>query len=253
MKVYIYTIPKAGTYFLADFVARLGYRNTGIHVLQSRFLDTAKYDHEFNARFPLRTKVERPFMTTLRGLKDGDLAFGHFPAPLMAWMFPDTVFVCAYRHPRQTLVSEFVDFRFRRADVRSVSVDAIADDRDAFVAYLKRRGVAHMASFAQMLAVTLLHNERLCTGFPPEQIHLLGFESLLNDPQTSESLAKRLCGDESRAARALKESKAAETKTKASGLSIDREALWSPQAEELYQGLDAEAYVKRGRELGWTI
>lgn len=253
MKVYIYTIPKAGTYFLADFVSRLGYNNTGYHVSQNKFLNTAKFDMDTNARFPSRSMVKQPFMKTLKTMRDGDLAFGHFPLPLMAWMFPDFFFVCAYRHPRKTLMSEFVDFRFRREDVRWLSRDEIADDRDAFVAYLDRHGEVHMSIFSQMLGITLLRQEPLCRRFQNERFHMLDFESMLKGKDGATGLAASLGIGADEALRALEATKAAETKTKATGLEIDRDALWSERAEEAYVRLNAEAYVTRGRELGWAF
>ena len=39
MKIYVYTIPKAGTYFIADFLGRIGFLNTGYHVMANYFLD----------------------------------------------------------------------------------------------------------------------------------------------------------------------------------------------------------------------
>ncbi|MCX7288625.1 MAG: hypothetical protein NTW20_14005 [Rhodobacterales bacterium] len=253
MKVYIYTIPKAGTYFLADFISRLGFHNTGFHVNQKKFLNTAKLDLETNARFPSQAMERQSFMKTLRDMNDGDLAFGHFPVPLMAWIFPEFFFVCAYRHPRQTLVSEFIDFRFRREDVRWIARDQIPDDRDAFCAYLERHGEGHMAVFSQMLAVTVLRNEPLCSRFQTGQFHMLNFETLLKSPQCAIDLANRLGIPPARATEALEQTRNAETKTKATGLDIDRAALWSDRAEDWYGKINAEAYVTRGRELGWTI
>ncbi|MEI6099243.1 MAG: sulfotransferase domain-containing protein [Alphaproteobacteria bacterium] len=253
MKVYIYTIPKAGTYFLADFIGRLGFNNTGIHVFQNEILDTAKFDMDTNSKFPSRTMVVQPFMKTLRGLQNNDLAFGHFPAPMLAWMFPDMFFVCAYRHPRQTLVSEFIDFRFRREDIKRLSPSQIPDDKAAFVAFLEGRGAEHMTIFAQMLGITLLYNEPLCKKFRRDRFHFLNFETLLKDSKGAIDLADRFMVDPERAVQAWEETKQTETKTKATKLEIDREALWSDQAEELYRQINGEAHVKRGRELGWTI
>ena len=253
MKIYIYTIPKAGTYFLADFIGRLGFSDTGFHISQKSFLDTKKFDQETNARFPSKTKEKQLFYRTLNRMADGDVAFGHFPAPLMSWMFPDFFFVCAYRHPRQTLMSEFIDFRFRRADIAWISQEAIADDRQAFCAYLIRHGQAHMAIFSQMLSVTLLLNEPLCRRFQLERMHLLNFERFLQGPEGASALAERLGVDPALAPAALAATRAAETKTKATDLQIDRAALWSDEAEDLYAALDAEAFVLRGRDLGWDI
>lgn len=253
MKIYIYTIPKAGTYFLADFIARLGFNNTGWHVNRGSFLNTARFDVETNARFPSKAMEKQGFQKTLGLMNDGDIAFGHFPVPLMAWLFPEFTFVCSYRHPRETLMSEFIDFRFRRADVPWVSREKVADDREAFALFLAKHGPNHMAVFSQMLAVSLLRNEPLCRRFQPSQFHIVNFSSLLKDPGEATALAEALGRPAEAAAAALQATKEAETKTKATGLDIDRAALWSDAAEEFYADLNAEAYVTRGRELGWTI
>lgn len=253
MKVYIYTIPKAGTYFLADFVTRLGFRNTGFHVSQSEFLNTHKLDHETNIKYPVRAIEKQFFVKTLRGLSDLDLAFGHFPVPLMSMLFPGFFFVCSYRHPRTTLVAEFVDFRFRRADVKRLNRERIPDDRSAFCAYLENEGPGHINIFAKMIGVTLLANEALYQAADGHRFHVLNFDELLKDPTVAINLASALGVDAERAIAALDETRSAETKTKATGLAIDREAFWSDRAEEIYHKLNAEAFVARGRELGWTI
>jgi hypothetical protein len=254
MKIYVYTIPKAGTYLLAELIARLGFVNTGFHVNRDRFLNTRKLDPETNAQFPSRAMEKQPFIRTLNGMKPGELAFGHFPVPLMGWLFPEFVFVCAYRHPRQTLVSEFIDFRFRRKDVRWIAPAAIPDDRAAFCEYLRRHGEGHLTVFSQMIGLTLLLREPLCGRFQDgEKFHMLSFERLVADSAEAERLAAFLRVDPAGARDAHAQALAAETKTKATGLDIDRAALWNDEAEMLYAGLGAEAYVHRGRELGWSI
>jgi hypothetical protein len=150
-------------------------------------------------------------------------------------------------------MSEFIDFRFRREDVRWIARDQIPDDRDAFAAFLERHGEAHMAVFSQMLAITVLRNEPLCSRFQTDQFHMLNFETMLKSPQCAIDLAGRLGIPSDRATEALEQTRSADTKTKATGLDIDRAALWSDQAEEVYHKINAEAYVTRGRELGWTI
>ena len=254
MKVYIYTVPKAGTYLLAELIARLGFVNTGYHVNQQKFLNTRKLDPETNIRFPSRAVEKQIFVRTLTGMQDGEVAFGHFPVPLMGWLFPAFVYVCAYRHPRETLVSEFIDFRFRRRDVRWIAPKAIADDAEAFREYLTRHGPGHMTVFSQMLGLTLLLNEPLCARFQEgAKFHMLSFDRLRTDPAEAERLARFLGVDAALARPALAGALAADTKTKATDLDIDRAALWSDGAEALYAALSAEEYVQRGRELGWDI
>ncbi len=253
MKVYIFTIPKAGTYFIAELLERLGFNNTGYHVSQKRLLDTKKLDLESNAKTPSKAMVEQNFTKTLREMKDNDLAFGHFPVPLMAWLQPQFRFVCAYRHPRKTLISEFIDFRFRRSDVKWISRDTIPDDREAFATYLVRHGENHAAIFSQMLAVSLLVAEPLCTRYPSEHFHFLNFDHLLADVEVARGLAAALGVNSIDIARVHAETLMAETKTKSSGTEVDRNSLWSDRAEELYVACRFDQYVQRGKELGWKI
>lgn len=253
MKVYVYTIPKAGTYFIAEFLERLGFNNTGFHVNQKRMLDTKKLDLAVNAKTPSKALVVQNFAKTLREMNDNDVAFGHFPVPLMAWIYPQFRFVCAYRHPRKTLISEFIDFRFRRSDVKWVSREAIADDKEAFATYLMRHGEGHAAIFSQMLAISMLVAEPLCTRYPPEYFHFLNFDQLIADPSVAESLAVGLGVTSRDVVKIHGETLLAETKTKASDVEIDRAAIWSDHAEQLYDLCGFESYVQRGKELGWKI
>ena len=34
MSIYIYSLPKAGTYFFAAFLAELGFEDTGLHIVE---------------------------------------------------------------------------------------------------------------------------------------------------------------------------------------------------------------------------
>lgn len=253
MKLYIYTMPKAGTYFIADFMGRLGFRNTGFHLSMNSFLNTQKLDNDTNARFPGRAKEIQPFTRTLRSMGDGDLAFGHFALPLLGTSYSEFSFICSYRHPRKSLVSEFIDFRFRREDIPWIAKSTIPDDRRAFCTYLKRNGPANISILSQMLAVSVLRKEEFCQGFDPSRHYMLNFERLLADPDEAGRLAVAFGATEAAGQSARLESIAAETKTKATNLGINRDALWSPKAEDLYKQLRADDYVRRGRELGWTI
>ena len=253
MKVYIYTIPKAGTYFIAEFLERLGFNNTGFHINQKRFLDTKKFGLVENARTPSLAMVEQPFMKTIRSMKDNDLAFGHFPLPLMAWLNPQFQFVCAYRHPRKTLVSEFVDFRFRRSDVPWISREKVTDDREAFTLFLEKHGANHATIFSQMLAISMLVSEPLCTMFPESKFHFLNFDRLISNSGIAVELAQSLGVwtdniEEIHAATLL-----AETKTKAGDIEFDRDAIWSVASEEKYAQFQFEDYVQRGQDFGWTF
>ena len=55
MKYYIYTIPKSGTYFLAELLERIGLFNTGWHIEIFDYLDTKIFDLNVNSKFPSET------------------------------------------------------------------------------------------------------------------------------------------------------------------------------------------------------
>lgn len=255
MKIYIYTVPKAGTYFLADLVARLGFENTGFHVSQNAFLNTRKFDLQTNAQFPGRAKENQFFVRTLRQQPPNSLSFGHLPVPLAKRAFPGFRFICSYRHPRKTLVSEFIDMRFRRKDIPWISPAEIRDDRQAFVEYLNRQGPAHERIFKQMYTVALLLADPFAVEYSPDEIALFNFESVLRSPEETVRISQAIGAPVSpeRAAEILAETRAAETKTKATGLSIDRESLWSEEADRVYRAMDFEAVVDRFRALNLDI
>lgn len=251
MKVYLFTIPKAGTYFISHLISQMGFKNTGFHVTKNKRLNTLKFDLSSNARTPSITSENVGFLPTLSEVKDREMAFGHFPAPLMAWMLPEFNFICAYRHPRKTLVSEFVDFRFRRADVPSLSRSVIPDDAEAFSTYLKRRGPKHAATFHRMLAARILSSEPNLNAFSKERFCFVNFERLIEDPTEIIGIARCLrvnngLNFEEIHARSLAE----DTKTRATEIDFDRSSIWSQDAEDQYANLKLDPILHRMTELG---
>ena len=239
MKTFLYTTPKAGTYLIAAFLERMGLENTGYHISKQDYLDTRSLSDEDNVSQPNKASVRQHFGITIAGLRDGQLAFGHMSLPLLAWALPDFRFVCAYRHPRRTLLSEFIDFRFRRRDVDLVSRERIADDREAFGAYMRDHGPIHMAIFRRMVETADLFRRPRFKAFPPEAVLFVNFDGLREgraDPAT-----------------AWAEAMSSETKTKANALDLDREAFWTPENEALAQKLQIDAAVARGRAAGLIL
>lgn len=252
MKIYIDTIPKAGTYFTAAFLSELGFTDTGLHVGQEEVLRTADFDARINAERPTKTAEKRAYAEVIRGLKEGELAFGHYPVALHPLRFPGVFFVCCYRHPRKTLVSEFIDFRFRRKDIGWISPRRIADDQEAFRAYMERHAARHLSAMRALLGVSWLMRVR-APGFTRRRYAFCNFDDLLTDSAVARNLAAAVGADPERAPAALEAAKAAETKTKATDIAVNRAALWTPEAERLYAASGAERLVRRARRLGWTI
>ena len=78
MKLYLYTLPKAGTYFMAELIGRLGYSNTGYHVERLRYLDTKSLDTKTNREMPDRAARNMACFDLMRRLRDREFAFGHY-------------------------------------------------------------------------------------------------------------------------------------------------------------------------------
>jgi len=257
MSVYVYTQPKAGTYFISDLITRLGFVNTGYHIMRLSYLDTKAHSLEDNARTPDIARVDRFFVPVLRGLKENELAFGHFPVPLNPEApLTHTKYVCAYRDPKQAVVSEFIDFRFRRQDMKWINAETIPDDRDAFVKFLKLRGVTgHYNEFRQLLLYRSLIVHPLATQLEKDRAHFVNFSELLTNPSEVRDIAQFLGVEMNleQAAQAHVEALTAETKTKASSIKVDRAALWSNEALEIYNTSPFPKAIEYARTLGLTL
>jgi hypothetical protein len=253
MKLYIHTVPKAGTYLLAAFMENMGFDNTGYHVSQDNYLDTRKFSLDENAKTPSITIEQQYFVILLRGLSDNQMAFGHLPVATLSWALPRYRFICAYRHPKKTLLSEFIDFRFRRLDVDFVSRSLIKDDAEAFVHYLNKHGPTHMTVFSGMIATATLFNNPVFIRYHADRVVFINFDDFLQTSGPAHTIAQHYGLDEKRVDDAWQSALATETKTNATSLKIDRDALWSAEALAAADKLDLETYVDSARAAGLDL
>jgi hypothetical protein len=226
-RIYIYTIPKSGTYLMSGFVHALGFPSTGWHIAQSQTLETLSADAKTNAREPSKTAVARGYLDSFTAVPPGHHAYGHF-SPL--YLTPSLItehgyrFIAIKRHPRDVLVSEFIDFRHRRVDVAWVSEARIPDPQRAFETYLARHGkvIRHICASFLLLEQTVANP--LYRELMRERRHLFLDFARLVDSEVSSEWRKAL---------------AADNKTKAAGLALryDRVALWTEKAEATYAQL----------------
>lgn len=254
MKLYLHTLPKAGTYFMAELVGRLDYRNTGYHVERLRYLDTFSVDPKTNREFPAAARRDVACFELLRSLQDKEFAFGHYEASAFPDVLTDFKFICMYRHPRETLVSEFIDFRFRRKGVTWVMPTAISDDAEAFVEYMRRQAVHPRNILSKMLGVQARVLDPNVPSHDPERYLFLNFSDVLHKPEEPlQRLAAFLDVEEELVTRASGDALEADTKTRATDLSIDRDGLWSDQARKEYARLNFQVLVEDARRFGWTF
>lgn len=254
MSIYIYSLPKAGTYFFAAFLAELGFEDTGLHIDRLSYLDTHKQTNEANARRPGGAKVKSFFVPVVRALAKHQVAFGHFPLPMhYKILAEDGIYVCAYRDPKRTLVSEFIDFRYRREDVRWLSRETVPDDHDAFNLYLKKHGLtAHLAVFREIVLLLSIVLSPLAPPVLRKNTIFVNFDEIRAKPRAALPLARFLQVElsEVEVLERLETALGAETKTKATEIALDRDALWSDEAESLYARSQFPAIKTMAEELG---
>lgn len=244
-KLYIFTLPKAGTYFLAQLLSRMGWYDSGIHLAEDHYLDTHRQDLQSARCRPLDVMRTQSYDLTLRALPYGALCFGHMNPMYFARPHLSEVAVLACRrHPREALVAEFIDFRFRRDEdwVRWVHPSRIPDDRLAFAEYLRQHGRVIADIVATYIAYRQLRQTDFYTGTREMGEYVdLRFEDLMGPAplpamrSIAQTFGQRL--DDATLIDILTGARGAENKTKSVGesIAVDRAALWTPQAEAAYQ------------------
>ena len=254
LAIYIYSMPKAGTYFFAAFLSELGFEDTGYHIDRTEYLDTHSKSLEVNIRTPGKARVKSFFVPVVRQLKATQVAFGHFPLPIhYAVLDTAGIYVCAYRDPRRTLVSEFIDFRFRRIGVKWILPETVPDDKAAFLLYLKRQGVTgHLSIFRDMIFLRSIVMSSLCPPLLKAKTTFVNFDEIRANPEAALPLARFLgtTFNDKMVFEKLQNALGAETKTKATEVPIDRDALWTAEAEALYAASEFPAIKAMAETLG---
>lgn len=78
MKVALCTVPKSGTYLVANFLEEVGIENSKLHLNDYEFSDyTTASTHEARVN-PEKFRVEKPFSEAVANLKDNKFIVGHF-------------------------------------------------------------------------------------------------------------------------------------------------------------------------------
>lgn len=247
-RAYIYTIPKAGTYLMSAFVHALGWASSGWHVAQNHVLYTLEFDRRTNLERPSKATASDSYLNSFSRLPERQHAFGHFnplfvPASLLA--DKDYRVIALRRHPREVLVSEFIDFRHRRHDLAWVGEGRVPDHAEAFALYLREHGpvirnICLDSLLLEQMQASLDYGE-LCRGARVLFQDFGTFVGAATGPAAALAIARFLGdgrdADEIAAVRV--QALAADNKTKATELVLpyEREALWTQAAEQAYQAL----------------
>jgi hypothetical protein len=239
--VYIYTLPKAGTYLLSSTLEELGLPNSGFHISFTSYLDTLAFSPEISRKLPSSTRVNSQYIKTFKQCA-GKMAFGHLsPAFLPPGIFKKTNVIASYRDPCEILISEFNDFRFIRNDVAFCSKDAEPNDAAAFTRYLERQAPVIRDIMIEMCRYLDSFSNTLYRPKYSECAPVVIDYNRLKDPDYLVSLDqlfdKLLPQSKQTFTLALASTFVKPTKTKSSGYNFDVQKLWDSHNNNIIKQL----------------
>jgi len=241
VRVVVCSLPKAGTYLVAEVLRGLGLVPAGVHVDERGFTDY-RFASFQQARHDYRhLDVEMPLRQTLLFLLPGQFVVGHLPCTpsVLQTLIPfRKLFV--YRDLREGVVSfmRFISDAGRGGE-RMASWSGLPDGPDKLVRMLEVSGQEYFDMVRPMLPWRGRED-----AFP------VAFEMLLGDrgQQAQSDCVARLAEflgaacSEQQVQQVLKEALAAETMTRSSGRT-DWRVYWSDAAERQFRVLGGEEMI----------
>jgi hypothetical protein len=219
----------------------MGLDNTGWHVSHKDYLDTKKFSDSVNKEYPSRTEVFSPIEKTFSMVPENSFCFGHvWPLRLAPYkeLKGDMRIIASSRSPKDALVSEFIDFRYRRKDLGFVSPDVIKDDVEAFTEYLKVQGEIIRKIYLRFLVTRMILGSPLRRVFFPNwNMITISYDELFKTPNLEK------INEISDFIRSKKNYKMndymillqKDNKTKNEGISVDRSLLWTAENLKIYK------------------
>jgi len=225
-RVIVVSIPKSGTYLVAEFLKALGYRWTGMHLAELAYTDYSGSALDDARRDPGRFARSEPLIISLERIHAGDFAVGHLPfkADIIDATRPfKRLFVA--RDLRTALIS-YMRFLHStgRLEARHLPWYSVSDPRQRCLVFLQTSAPYMLKRFYEpMVGWSKLHGTL--------QVR---FEDLTGDSTRAasviESVAAFLGAPTGEAQRVLRASLQSETITKSDGLTR-LDDYWSPEAE----------------------
>jgi hypothetical protein len=242
---------------MATALEMIGIRNTGWHLNVESYQDTNAYTHDRNKTHPSTTEKKQMYIKTLSLLPDQSLCFGHL-SPIF---FPPIIqkeikVIAVWRDLKEVLVSEFIDFRFRRKDVGWASKEMIPSDYEAFHIYMLNYSPT-IRDIANIFLSTraLFNNKHFNCACGDERYFELNFSVFLSDTGLEElkriaTFVQSPLSDYS-LKKTYRQALEAENKTKSNGvkLNFQRNELWDSISLSIFQeygfeSLNNELYSK---------
>ncbi|HXQ24672.1 MAG TPA: sulfotransferase domain-containing protein [Candidatus Acidoferrales bacterium] len=155
-RVFLTTIPKAGTYMMAKLLPRLGVADCGVHVMRHGVVDHRFAPEQLRRHYP--SAVGRPIALddSIRLIAAGQFAFGHIGvcnAEIRA-LFADFKIVMMYRNLRDAYAS-FVRYylEIRRDTIAVHRASLFHRDLQSLIAWdLDREGPYRLIGFREVCA-----------------------------------------------------------------------------------------------------
>jgi hypothetical protein len=228
-RVLVVSLPKAGTYLVAEVLKALGYGSTGMHLAETAYSDYNGAELDEARRNPGRFARREPLSQSVLRIAAGRFAVGHLPCKkeiVQATASFKRIYLT--RDLRTALIS-YMRFLAAtgRLGAKELSWYAIADPKARVVDFLRTSAPHLLDWFYKGLAGWSQVPGALC-------VH---FEDLMHERETAphavESIAAFLGRTPCDARRILSSSLASETITKSDGLTQLAD-YWSPEAERQF-------------------
>jgi len=155
-RVFLTTIPKAGTYMMAKMLPRFGLADCSIHVMQDGIVDHRFAPEQLRRHYPSAVGRRIPLGASIRLIAPGQFAFGHIGLHNagVRTLFQDFKVVMMYRNLRDAYVSLVRYFRELRQDtVPFHKASLFHQDLASLLAWdLDREGPLRLIGFRQLCA-----------------------------------------------------------------------------------------------------
>lgn len=224
------SIPKAGTYFLAELLAACGGVNTRLHVSKHEFSDYGSGSLEMQRRYPEQFQVRMPLAQCLSQIDGGEFALSHLPCDAeVCEVLVNCKVVFLYRDLRDCVISYM---RFLASTGR---------DNSAASEWIRLSGTDRLVAFLELYSWFFEAAAAMLKWTTHPAAIAVSYEALAGDggPQTQVAALLRVCehigrpSDASRASRILADCQNKNTLTW-SGKRTLRSEFWSSRAEELF-------------------
>ena len=230
MKVVVLTIPKSGTYLMAQLLSEFGLRNTHRHFHVNAVSDYSNANRDEARQYPDRFRVYQPLSKSIQELRNNEFAVGHLPARASKQLRQARV-VFVYRNLRDVLTSScrWIALSGRWQTVND-SWRKMPEGPDMLFAFLQIHGMRAVKDIVRSAA---WYHEPCALRVRFEQLFGdYGSESrLLTLRRLSEHLSLRLTDDEMLAR--LSAAMSAETLTKSSRRSRHHD-FWDNRVEDFF-------------------